>query len=189
MQAKTVDEVVKLHDTDSKESVAAFKRDLLKMRTGRASASMVENIQVDYYGSRTPLMHLGQITAPEARTIIIQVYDGSAVESVDKALRTSDLNLNPSREANTLRINIPALTEETRRDIVKVLHKHAEEMRVSIRNHRRDANDLVKKFEKDSTITKDDSKRAMDKIQKQTDLYIQEIDKLLAAKEAECMEV
>lgn len=170
-------------------AVAAFKRDLQKVRTGRASAGLLENIQVEYYGSKTQLSHLAQLSTPEARTIVVQVYDASAVQAVEKAIKSSDLGFNPMREGNVLRVSVPALTEEVRREIVKHLHKMAEEMRVSVRSHRRDANDEAKKLEKDGDLTKDDAKKLQDKVQKQTDQSIAEIDKLLTAKEGEITEV
>lgn len=188
-QPSTLEEVIRHHKEQGDKGVQAFKRDLQKMRSGRASASLLEGVFVEYYGSRTALTHLAQVTSPEARTIVVQVYDQGAVESVEKAIRTSDLGFNPSREGNVLRIIVPPLTEESRKEIVKHLHKAAEEHRVSIRNHRRESNDFVKKFEKDGTVTKDDAKRGMDKIQKQTDSSIEEIDSLLKVKEAEIMEV
>ena len=189
MNPKGAQEVVAQHEKQCQGAIASFKRELQKLRTGRASASLLEGIHVDYYGSKTALSHLGQITAPEARTILIQVYDANAVSVIDKAIRAADLGFNPSREGNTLRIVVPALTEQTRKEIVKHLHKMAEEIRVSIRNHRREANEHIKKLEKDSELTKDDAKKDMDKVQKLTDHYNGEVDKLLAAKEKECMEV
>lgn len=181
--------IVTKHKDQSQQSIVAFKRDLQKIRTGRASASLLEGIMVDYYGSKTQLTHLAQITAPEPRMIVVQVYDGSAVQSVEKAIHSAGLGFNPMREGNILRVSVPVLTEESRKEIVKHLNKQAEEIRVSIRNHRRDANDELKKLEKDSIITKDDSKRCQDKVQKQTDQFVEEVEKLLKAKEAECMEV
>lgn len=171
------------------KTVDAFKRDMKKMRTGRANASVLEGVTVDYYGSKTSLGHLGQISSPEPRILTVQVYDQSAVESVEKAILSADLGFNPSREGSTLRINVPPLTEETRREIVKRLHKQAEDIRVSIRNHRRDSNDSIKKLEKGGEITKDDAKRALDQIQKHTDESIKQVDEHLVVKEAECMEV
>ncbi len=170
-------------------AIAAFKRDLLKMRTGRASASLVEGVMVDYYGQKTTLKHLAQISTPEARLIVLQVYDQGAVASVEKAIQSAGLGFNPSRDGNTVRISIPPLTEDSRKEIVKHLHRAAEEIRVSIRNHRRDSNEEIKKLEKDSVLTKDEAKRAMDKIQKQTDTAVGDVDTQLKAKEAECMEV
>ena len=188
-QPADLEEILLEHEDQSEKSVAAFKRDLQKMRTGRASASLLEGIHVDYYGTRTALTHMGQISSPEARLIVVQVYDASAIESVEKAIRSSDLGFNPSRDGNTLRILVAPLTEESRKEIVRHLHKQGEERKVSIRNHRRESNDFVKKLEKDGTLGKDEVKRALEKIQKQTDAFIQEIDSLLQAKEAECMEV
>ena len=187
--AGSSEEVLAKHDDECKAAVAAFKRDLLKIRTGRASGSLLEGVLVDYYGSKTPLVHLGQISTPEPRLIVIQIYDAGAAVAVEKAIQTAGLGFNPSREGNTIRVMVPPLTEESRRDIVKRLHKSAEDMRVSIRNHRRDANEVVKKLEKDGIVAKDDSGKIQDKIQKQTDAAVQEVDKLLQAKEAECMEV
>lgn len=189
MAEDTVEKIIAKHKEGCVGTIGVFKRDLQKVRTGKASAGLLEAVTVDYYGSKMALSHLGQVSTPEARMIVVQVYDTAAVPAVEKAIQSSGLGLNPSREGNTIRVLVPALTEETRRDIVRQLHKLAEEMRVSIRNHRRDANDAVKKLEKDGKTTKDESKKAQDKIQQQTDLQISEIDKLLKAKEAECLEV
>lgn len=182
-------EIVLEHDEQCKQAVSSFKKDLQKFRTGRASASLLESIYVDYYGSKTQLMHLGQISTPEPRMISVQVYDASAAPAVEKAIQSAGLGLNPSREGNLIRIMIPALTEESRKDIVKKLHKLAEDIKVSVRNHRRDANEKVKKAEKNSEISKDDSAKLLDRIQKQTDSACAEVDKLASTKEAECMEV
>lgn len=184
-----MNEVLEFHNEACDSAVDAFKRDLQKMRTGRANTGVLESVMVDYYGAKTALPHLGQISSPEPRLMMVQVYDSSAVDSVVKALRTSEHAFNPSRDGNTLRISVPPLTEETRRDIVKMLHKMAEEIRVSIRNHRRDANDELKKLEKDGEITKDDVKRAQEVIQKQTDAHIARVDEMLKAKEVEVLEV
>lgn len=189
MAFDSVDSVLNHHSEQTKSAAAAFKRDLQKVRTGRASSGLVESIMVDYYGSKTQLGHLGQISTPEARLIVIQVYDAGAIPAIEKALKSGELGLNPQREGSVLRISIPALTEEVRKDIVRLVHKMAEEIRVSIRAHRRDANEELKRLEKDGKLTKDESKKALDKIQKQTDLGIAEVDKLLAAKEAEVIEV
>lgn len=184
-----INDILELHKEECEGAITAFKRDLQKMRTGRASASILEGVMVDYYGAKTPLIQLGQVSSPEARQLLVQVYDANAVESVEKAIRTSDLGFNPARDGNTLRINVPPLTEESRKEIVRHLHKMAEDIRISVRNHRRDCNDEVKKAEKDGSSTKDDTKRGLDQIQKQTDKYIAEVDALLQAKESECMEV
>lgn len=189
MADKTSADIIKQHKTECDSTITAFKRDLQKVRSGRASSGLVENIQVEHYGSRTPLLRLGQISVPEARMIVVQVYDTSAIQSIEKAIHSSGLGLNPARDGNIIRISVPALTEETRKEIVRHLSKLAEEIRVSVRNHRRDANDALKKLEKDGVLSKDDSKKSQDVVQKQTDAAIQQVDALLKAKEAECLEV
>ncbi|MFN8389355.1 MAG: ribosome recycling factor [Bdellovibrionota bacterium] len=189
MAAASAQDVLSHHDEECKAALTSFKRDLQKVRTGRASGSLLEGVMVDYYGSKTPLVHLGQITTPEPRLIAIQVYDGNAAVAVEKAIHSAGLGFNPSREGNTIRVVVPPLTEESRKEIVKRLHKLAEDIKVSVRNHRRDANESVKKLEKDGIVAKDESAKILDRIQKQTDAAVQEVDKLLEAKEAECMEV
>jgi len=183
------DDVISQHQLDCEAAISAFERDLKKVRTGRASSGLVEGIVVEYYGSKTQLSHLGQIATPEARLITIQVFDTGSISSIEKAIQTSGLGLNPSTEGNTIRILVPALTEEGRRDLVKHLNKIAEEIRVSIRNRRRDANDLIKKGEKASSITKDDAKKHLEKIQAQTNSSVSKVDELLSTKEAECLEI
>ncbi len=177
------------NEEQCKAAVAAFKREIQKLRTGRASSSLVEGVQVDYYGAKTSIAHLGQISTPEPRLIVIQLYDAGAAPAAEKAIRSAGLNLNPTREGNLIRILIPQLTEETRKEIVRHLHKLGEDIKVSIRSHRRDANDKLKALEKDGDLNKDDAKKSQDRIQKQTDQYIAEVDKLLVTKEAECLEV
>lgn len=175
--------------TKSDATIEHFRKELGRMRTGRASTGLLEGLTVDYYGSQVPLMQLGLISTPEARLVTVQVYDSGAVESVDKAIRQSDLGLNPSIEGNLLRINIPALTEERRKDLVKSLHKLAEESKIALRNHRRDMIDILKKQEKAKEISNDDLHRGQDDIQKITDQYIKDIEELLEQKEKEMMEV
>ncbi len=189
MTPESIEEVLLEHEEQCAKAVASFKKDLQKMRTGRASTSLLEGVMVDYYGARTALSHLGQVSVPEPRLIMVQVFDTGAVESIEKAIIGSDLGFNPSRDGNTLRINVPPLTEESRKEIVRHLHKAAEDIRISVRNHRRDANDSVKKMEKEGIVPKDDVKRSLDKIQKQTDDFIKAIDEMLEAKEEECMVV
>ncbi len=184
-----IDLVLEEHKEKCSNAINAFKRDLQKVKTGRASTGLVENLIVDYYGAKTPLSHLGQISTPEARVIMIQAYDAKSCPAIEKAIQTSSLGLNPSTDANTIRIIIPALTEESRKDIVKMLNKMSEEIKVSIRNHRRDANEILKKLEKQSLITKDENKKSQDKVQSQTDSYVASVDEILKAKEAECLEV
>jgi ribosome recycling factor len=189
MDATTVEEVLLYNDEQCNGAVHAFQRDLAKVRSGRASSGLVEGVQVDYYGARTALEHLAQVSTPEAQLILVQVYDAGAVQAVEKAILESNLGFNPSREGNTLRIIVPPLSEERRKDIIKHLHKMAEDIRISIRNHRREANDCLKRLEKDGEINKDDSKRGLDKVQKQTDDMIAQVDSLLKKKEEEVIEV
>ncbi|MCB0359396.1 MAG: ribosome recycling factor [Bdellovibrionales bacterium] len=189
MAFETTSEIISYHSEQCDSSVSAFRRELKKVRTGRASTGLLEGITVDYYGSKTPLNALAQISTPEARLILLQVYDSNAIEPIEKAIISSGLGLNPSRDGNVVRISVPALTEETRKDITRHLHKMAEDIRVSIRNHRRDANESLKKLEKEGDLSKDDSKRAQEAVQKQTDQFISKVDELLSAKEAEILEV
>lgn len=172
-----------------KKTIEHYKKDLGRVRTGRASTSLLEGIQVDYYGSMVPIIQVGMINAPEPRLITVQVYDNKAVEAVEKAIQQSELGLNPARDGNIIRIAIPALTEDRRKELIKKLHKMAEETKVALRNHRRDSIDLLKKQEKGKEISADDLRRGQDEIQKITDKHIAEIDTLLAGKEKELMEV
>ena len=176
-------------ESSCEDTIEYLRTELSRMRTGRAHTGLLETISVDYYGAQTPLQQLGLISAPEARMLTVQVYDASAVDSVEKAIQQSELQLNPSRDGNLLRIPIPALTEERRKDLVKGLHKSAEEGKVAIRNHRRDAIDKAKKMEKEKEISEDDLSRSKDEIQKITDKYVKMVDELLAEKEKEMMEV
>jgi ribosome recycling factor len=189
MSAQTIDAVINELNQEFDKTIQVFKKDLQKVRTGRASTGLVEGIIIDYYGSKTPLGHMGQLSTPEARLIVIQAYDRGAVPIIEKAIQNSGLGLNPSSEGNTIRIIIPALTEENRKDIVKHLNKIAEEMKVSLRNHRRDAIDQLKTLEKDKIIAQDDLKKSTEKIQKLIDAETVKVDQLLEAKVAECMEV
>jgi ribosome recycling factor len=170
----------------AKKAVEHLKDQLKKLRTGRAATSLIEGIQVDYYGSMVPLIQLAMINAPEPRLLTVQVYDQGAVESVEKAIRTSELGLSPQREGNLLRINIPSLNEERRKEIVKKLGKMGEETKVAIRNLRREAIDVIKKQKE---LSEDDRKRSEGEIQKVTDKWVAEVDAVIAAKEKEVMEV
>ncbi len=184
-----LDMVLEEHKENCAAAIRAFRRELQKVKTGRASTGLVEGLIVDYYGSKTPLGHLGQISTPESRTILIQAYDAKACPAIEKAIQSSSLGLNPSRDGNTIRISIPALTEESRKEIVRMLNKMAEDIKVSIRNHRRDANEKLKRLEKEGDITKDDNKKSQETVQKQTDKYTAEVDVILKTKEEECLEV
>jgi len=163
--------------------------DFASLRAGRANPAMVEKIIVNYYGSPTPLNQIANINVPEARLLIINPWDKSSIVDIEKALMKSDLGINPSNDGNVIRINIPQLTEDRRKDLVKVVKKRAEEGKVAIRNIRREANDTVKSCEKDKLISEDASKKGLEDIQKSTDKFIKDIDQVLQLKEKEIMEV
>ena len=171
------------------KAISALKKELSSLRAGRAHASLLDRVVVDYYGAPTPVNQLGTITTPDPRTIVIQPWDKSVVGDVEKAILKSDLGLTPSNDGSVIRINLPPLTEERRQELVKMTKKFGEEGKVAIRNIRRDANDEIKKLEKTSGLSEDESRRHQEDIQKMTDKYIAEVDKILAAKEAEIMEV
>ena len=170
-------------------AVQAYTRNLATVRAGRANPSLLDNVFVDYYGAPTPLNQLAQVGAPEARLLVITPFDKSAIGDIEKAIQKADLGLSPSNDGNVIRINIPALTEERRKDLTKIVGKYAEESRVQVRNIRREANDQLKKLEKDAVITEDELRTSQDDVQKTTDRFIDEIDQLAANKEAEIMEV
>lgn len=172
-----------------KKSIEFLKSDLASLRAGRANPAMLDRIMVDYYGEATPINQLANITVPEARLLVIQPWDKSSIAEIEKAVLKSDLGVNPSNDGNVIRLAIPQLTEERRKDLVKVVKKKAEEGRVAIRNIRREANDMLKSSEKDKLISEDENKKAMDDIQKVTDKYIKEVDTILQAKEKDIMEV
>jgi len=170
-------------------TVNVLRRDLARTRTGRASTALLEGITVDYYGTRTPLNQLAGLSVPEPRLLIIQPYDKTALVQIERAILQSDLGLVPLNDGKILRVPIPELTEERRRELVKHIRKMAEDYRVSIRNHRRDAIDLLKSLQKDKEITEDDLHRAQEKAQEITKMYIERIDQVLKTKEDEIMEV
>jgi len=165
------------------------KRELGTLRTGRANPSLLDRVEVEAYGSRMPLNQVAMVSVPEPRMIVVQPYDKSTISAIDKAIRIADLGLNPSSDGSILRISIPALTEERRKELVKLGKKISEDMKIAVRNVRRDSNDELKKLEKDNQITEDDQKKGQNDVQKLTDDYITKIDSLLAEKEKEIMEV
>ncbi|OZU90290.1 ribosome recycling factor [Virgibacillus indicus] len=171
------------------QAVQAFSRNLATVRAGRANPSLLDSVYVDYYGASTPLNQLASVSAPEARLLVITPYDKSAISDVEKAIQKADLGLSPSNDGNVIRISIPTLTEERRRDLVKVVGKYAEESRVQVRNVRRDANDQLKKIEKNGELTEDELRSTQDNVQKLTNDYVGEIDQLAKNKEKEIMEV
>lgn len=170
-------------------AVTAFKHELTGLRTGRASASLLEPITVEAYGSMVPLNQVANISVPEPRMLSVTVWDKSMVGKVEKSIRDSNLGLNPITDGNILRIPLPELNEERRRELVKVAHQYAEQARVAIRHVRRDGMESLKKAEKDGEISQDESRSTSDKVQKLTDDTIAEIDKILAAKQEEIMQV
>jgi ribosome recycling factor len=180
-----------LADADHKmaRAVDAMERDFQGVRTGRASTALVERIVVDYYGTQTPLNQLAGISVPEPHQIVIQPWDRGVLGAIEKAITKSEIGLTPNVDGTVVRLNIPPLTEERRKDIVKVVHKRMEEARVEIRNLRRDAADHLKKEEKDGDVGADESRRQLDQLQKTTDRHIAEVDRRGGLKEQEVLEV
>jgi ribosome recycling factor len=171
------------------KSIDSFKLSLNKVRTGRAHASLLDNITVDYYGMPSPLNQVGNISTPDARTLAISVFDKGMIGAVEKAILKSDLGLNPSSQGTLIRIPLPPLTEERRKDLVKVVRGEAEGSKVAIRNIRRDANSDIKALEKEKEISEDEQHQAEEQVQKITDTFIKQVDDLLAVKEKELMEI
>ncbi len=171
------------------KTISVLKDELLTIRAGRANPNMLDRVMVDYYGTMTPLKQMAGVSAPEPRTILVQPWDKSAVGSVEKAILMADLGFNPTNDGASIRINIPQLTEERRKDLIKIVSKTCEQAKVAIRNERREANDAIKKLEKNSELTEDDSKKAQDEVQKLTDAHIKTIDEMMTKKEKDIMEV
>ena len=171
------------------KAVEAAQRAFNTIRTGRANASLLDKVMVDYYGAPTPLKTLANISTPDASTLMIQPYDMSALSQIERSISMSDVGLTPNNDGKLIRLNIPPLTTERRKEFVKMAGKYAEEGRVSIRNIRRDGMDFVKKQEKDGDLSKDESKDMQDNVQKLTDIYIAKVDEALAAKEKDIMTV
>jgi ribosome recycling factor len=170
-------------------AVATFQASLASTRTGRASAHMLDQIKVDYYGTMTPIHQMAQVGAPEPQTILIQPWDPSILKEIEKAIQASDLGFNPISDGKVIRVPVPPMTEERRRDVVKHLNKVLEEHRTAIRNVRRDGNDALKKLAKEKKISEDDEKRALEEVQKMTDEEIRRMEELSRKKEAEVMQV
>jgi len=184
-----INEVKNQADSKMRKSISSLKEAVTKIRTGRAHASLLDHIAVAYYGGEVPLTQAASVAVADARTLTITPWEKSLVPVIEKAIMTSDLGLNPVTVGAVIRINLPSLTEERRRDLIKVVRGEAEGSRVAIRNIRRDANNDLKKLVKDKSISEDDERRAQDDIQKLTDKFVAEVDKILAAKEAELMEI
>ncbi|MGH7848571.1 MAG: ribosome recycling factor [Candidatus Binatia bacterium] len=171
------------------KAVVAFRKDLSKIRTGRASTALLEGVTVDYYGTATPLNQLATLSAPEPRLLVVQPYDRGSIGNIEKAILKADLGLNPTNDGKLIRIPIPELTEERRKELVKHVKKVAEEFRISVRNHRRIAIEKLKEMNKKKEITEDDLKQSQERVQKIADDFISRIEKVLKAKEDEIMEV
>jgi ribosome recycling factor len=184
-----IEDIKKSTDQRMHKTVEALKADLGKVRTGRAHTGLPDHIHVDYYGTSMPINQVANVTLADARTIAVQPWEKKMVQAVEKAIRDSDLGLNPATQGDVIRIPMPALTEERRRDLTKVVRHEAEAARVAVRNIRRDANEHLKKMLKDKETSEDAEHKAQDEIQKMTDRHIAEIDKLLHAKEADLMAV
>ena len=185
-----IPKVMQAHfEAQMQKTIDRMKTDLNTIRTGRASAGLLENIRVEYYGSMTPLNQVASVSAPEARTLEIRPWDKAALPGIEKAIQKSDLGLTPSNDGNMIRLIVPTLTEERRKDLIKVVKKMAEEYRVALRNERRDAVEQLKKAEKANEVSEDDLKIGEQDIQKLTDAYVKRIEEFLAAKERDIMAV
>jgi ribosome recycling factor len=170
------------------KAVEHYRHEVSTIRTGRASANILDVVKVDYYGTPTPLNNIAHVTVPEGQLIVIQPFDPSSLEFIEKAIMSSDVGLTPNNDGSVIRLNIPTLTEERRKDLVKVVHKIIEEGRVAVRNIRRDANDLLKKSEKDNDLSEDNLRRATDNIQEMTDEHIKNLNQIEEAKEKDILE-
>ena len=184
-----INKIMKNTEKKMEKAFDNTKKEFNTVRTGRARPSLVENIMVDYYGTQTPINQLANISAPEARQLIIEPFDKNVIENVEKAIMKENLGLTPNNDGNLIRINIPQLTEERRKELVKVVHEKAEDGRIAIRNIRREANEELKEEEENGEISEDNYHRGLDNIQELTDEYINKIDDLLDRKESEIMEV
>ncbi len=184
-----MDAVLKDTRDRMQKSIQALEEELNTIRTGRASAALFERVKVEYYGNPTPLNQVATISVPEARLVVIQPWDKGIINEIEKAIQKSDLSVNPSNDGKVIRINIPPLTEERRKEYVKVAKNVAEQARVAIRNIRRDGNDELKKAQKAGDISEDDEKRAADEVQKLTDEYVEKVNEAVEAKETEILEI
>ena len=185
----TVADTKKSAEQKMQKSIDAFKTDLAKIRTGRAHTGLLDHVQVDYYGSPVPISRVANVGLGDARTITVQPWEKKMVQAVEKAIRDADLGLNPATMGDVIRVPMPPLTEERRKELIKVVKGEAEGAKVAVRNLRRDANEQFKKLVKDKTISEDDERRGTDDVQKLTDKYVGEIDKLVAEKEKEILTV
>lgn len=183
-----INEIKKDAQDRMEKSLEALKSHISKIRTGRAQPSLLDGIQVEYYGAPTPLRQVANVVAEDARTLAVNVFDRTLIAAIEKAILTSDLGLNPSSAGTTIRVPLPPLTEERRRDLIKIVKAEGEQGKISIRNIRRDANDQVKALLKDKEISEDEERKAQDEIQKITDGYVKKVDEVLVAKEKELLD-
>lgn len=183
------DKIVKESEQKMEKTLAVLKEEFHKIRTGRATASILDNVKIDYYGQSTAVSQVGTISVPDARTITIAPWEVTLIAAIEKAIRASDLGLNPLNDGKVIRLPIPPLSEDRRKEFVKIAKKYTEDAKVAIRNIRRDENERVKKMKKDGEIPEDMEKKILDEIQKTTDNFIKEADVMLSKKEAEIMEV
>jgi ribosome recycling factor len=181
--------LIKDLESSMSKSIESMETDFQGLRTGRASTGLVEKLQVEYFGSDVPLLQLASCSVPEAQVIMIKPFDPSTLKAIEKAISTSDLKLTPNNDGKVIRLNIPPLTQERRRDIVKLVHKRMEDARVAMRNHRRDAMDMLKEMEDEDMISEDDHKRGKDEVETTTKRFNGRIDELGAKKEREVMEI
>jgi ribosome recycling factor len=188
-ETNMIAELKKTAESKMQKTLDALKNDLLKIRTGRAHTGLLDHVQVDYYGSPVPINQVANITLVDSRTIGVQPWEKNMVQKIERAIRDSDLGLNPASQGDLIRVPMPALTEERRKEMIKVVKHEGEGAKVAIRNLRRDANTHLKDALKKGEIPEDDERRTQDEVQKLTDKYIAEVDKMLAAKEAELMQI
>lgn len=183
----TTQEIKQAAEQKMQKSIEALKNDLAKIRTGRASTGLLDHVQVDYYGTMMPVPQVANVTLVDARTLGVAPFEKKMLAAIDKAIRDSDLGLNPSAQGDMIRVPMPALTEERRKDLAKVVRNEGEDAKIAVRNIRRDANTTLKDLLKNKTVSEDDERRAQDEVQKLTDRHVAEIDKMLQAKETELM--
>lgn len=182
-------DAVKQLSTHMEKSIQSLQKDLIKVRTGRASTALIDHIQVDYYGSKTPLTQVANLTTPDARTIQVTAWEPSMLGPIEKAILEANVGVTPQNDGKIIRISMPPLTEDRRKDMVKMIKKMGEEAKIVLRNQRREANDAVKKEEKDKIVSADEAKKLQEQVQKVTDEKVAEVDKVIAAKEKEVMTI
>lgn len=184
-----IKDIIAKSEEKMNKTISVLKSDLATLRAGRANPTMLDRVKVDYYGSLCPLSQVANVSAPEPRVLVISPWEKSLIKEIEKAILTSDLGINPSNDGSVIRLVVPELTEETRKNLVKVVRKTGEESKVALRSIRREANDKVKALKKDGDITEDELKSAEEKVQKTIDTYVKEVDTLITAKEKEIMSI